>query len=61
MTPTNFDVEILKKTSFYKLPTTPLLGNGLFAHIVKLRTTAPKRTELLYTVVLSKCALLKLL
>ena len=42
MTPTNFDVDILKKKSFYKLPSTPLLGNGLFAHIVKFLYNSSK-------------------
>ena len=42
MTPTNFDVDILMKKSFYKLPSTPLLGNALFAHLVKFLYNSSK-------------------
>ena len=42
MTPTNFDVDILKKKSFYKLPSSALLGNALFAHVVKFLYNSSK-------------------
>ena len=42
MTPTNFDVDILKKKSFYKLPSSALLGNALFAHLVKFLYNSSK-------------------
>ena len=58
MTPTNFDVEILKKKTFHKLPTYPLKGNGLFSHIVKFLYNSSKEMELLYAVTLLKCAVL---
>ena len=35
MKPTSFDVQILKKKTFYKLPASPLIGNALFSHIAK--------------------------
>ena len=42
MTPTSFDVDILKKKSFYKLPRSALLGNALFAHLVKFLYNSSK-------------------
>ena len=42
MTPTNFDVDILKKKSIYKLPSSALLGNALFAHLVKFLYNSSK-------------------
>ena len=35
MTPNSFDTVLLKKKIIYKLPAQRLLGNALFAHIVK--------------------------
>ena len=37
MTPTSFNIDMLKKKSSYKLAQQKLMGNALFTHIVKLR------------------------